>query len=32
MFVKDLLKITQNLRKNLSYLLLKSPRLMERMN
>ena len=32
MFVKDLLKITQNLEKNLVYLLLKSPRLMERMN
>ena len=32
MFVKDLLKITQNLRKNLSYLLLKSPRLMDLMN
>ena len=32
MFVKDLLKITQNLEKNLVYLLLKSPRLMERIN
>ena len=32
MFVKDLLKITQNLGENLSYLLLKSPRLMDRMN
>gem|GEM_PF-3526249 len=32
MFVKDLLKITQNLEENLSYLLLKSPRLMDRMN
>jgi hypothetical protein len=32
MFVKDLLKITQNLEKNLVYLLLKSPLLMERIN
>lgn len=32
MFIKDLLKITRNLVKNLVYLLLKSPRLMERIN